>query len=77
MQKTKNKQKKNNQKNPKPKIQNWQKKFMQQIFLKKDTQVNLLKILKTLSPALFLDKGKGETRKYSLEFEGQLNWKQE
>lgn len=41
--------------------------FMQQVFLKKDTQVNLIKILKTLSPALFLD---------SLEFEGQLNWNQ-
>lgn len=31
-------------------------------------------ILKTLSPALFPEKGRG--RKYSLEFEGQLNWMQ-
>lgn len=63
-------QKKKNQKNPKPKIQNWQKKFMQQIFLKKDTQVNLIKILKTLSPALFLDKGKGKQGNTHLNLRG-------
>lgn len=61
--------KKKNQKT-KPKIQNWPKTFMQQIFLKKDTQVNLIKILKTLSPALFLDKGKGKQGNIHLNLRG-------
>ena len=43
---------------------------MQQIFLKKDTQVNLIKILKTLSPALFLNKGKGKQGNIHLNLRG-------
>ena len=54
----------------KPKIQNWPKKFMQQIFLKKDPQVNRIKIMKTLSPALFLDKGKGKQGNIHLNLRG-------
>ena len=57
-------------KKKKPKIKNWPKKFMQQIFLKKDTQVNLIKILKTLSPALFLNKGKGKQGNIHLNLRG-------
>ena len=62
--------KKNKNQKTKPKIQNWPKTFMQQIFLKKDTQVNLIKILKTLSPALFLDKGKGKQGNIHLNLRG-------
>lgn len=35
---------------------------------------SILKILTTLSPALFLEKGKGKRKKYSLEFEEQQHW---
>ena len=63
----------------KPKIQNHQNnqyscnKYPKSIFFKRCTNQSY-KILTTLSPALFLEKGKGKRKKYSLEFEEQQHW---
>lgn len=63
----------------KPKIQNQQNnqyscnKYPKSIFFKRCTSQSR-KILTTLSPALFLEKGKGKRKKYSLEFEEQQQW---